>query len=754
MGVRVGRASLFYTVISCLIFPIGLANALLLTHFLTAAQYGQLSVLFAVSGLATVILNLIFLRGTETMVWGSSDEGIAIDDEEMIESHKRPRALGTGLVLSIVFAVLTVATVVPVATPISRALVGTPHLATAVIWSAASAGLGSVYRLVWNIVRWERRHRPFAVIYTIRPVLAIAIAWPLVATGAGVTGAVAATAIGTLCSCLVGMLIERQSYKLVLDRSDAITIMKRSAPRALLMIGVYALHNGDVVLLSRFASEAQVGVYRLAGNLTSVVSYAVSAFLMAWAPLEHGSLFQATYQRHGRARMRGEFVIYFLVVSVLLTLVMSALAAPVVGVFSSRYSGAEAFVAITSAGWVAYGLFIVIARSSDFPRRYLWYGIGAVASVGGLVGTSVLLGPPLGGYGVATGDVVGGLVGVAVIVGATVGRGELPAVSLPRTALLLVAGGVCYVIGAPLADHAGSLKAALKVVSVALYPLLLTATGVVPVRHLGALWEVLRNTLRSRSRPEALIDRVPQLSSLERRTVLTIARDGQPPARVTAISGVPETTVKLRFVSALRRLADAGSPGPTDHAIADYLLTSQSTTQRDGIARELWKTGVKPVDLHKIETAFDSLRAASPKAWSATVVRGGRNLPPSPWPIHPSGLRLLDEVLRRNRPRQEVAAELGIALRDLDRRLIGTLRTLIGGGGPKPVDGLIAAFLLHDPDAPPARQLWAAGVDPLELHELEMAIAEVRSLAKDRWREVVAREPVDAEVVEPAAVMV
>jgi hypothetical protein len=361
----------------------------------------------------------------------------------------------------------------------------------------------------------------------------------------------------------------------------------------------------------------------------------------------------------------------------------------------------------------------------------------------GLVVTSVLLGPALGGYGVAIGDVVGGLAGVAVV-GTVAGlAGEPPEVSWRRVFLLLIITAACWALGSPIADLTGSWAPWVKTLSVAVYPVLLIWAGVIPIRHLTAVWVIVSQTLFPRNRPEAMIDKIATLPSLERRTLLTITRDGEPASRVTALTGVSELTVWLALVSALRHVADAGVPGPHDQAIADYLLIPRSATQRDGIARELWEAGVSAVELHLIETAYAALRSAPAKAWSATVLRG-RTLPPGPWPIDPTALELLDEVVRAGKPRRQVATRLGLDRREADRELIGALRALTNDGGAQPVDGLIASFLLDGPDAPPARQLWAAGVDPLELHQLELALTEIRTMPKEHWTDVTVSKPAPA----------
>ncbi len=231
---------------------------------------------------------------------------------------------------------------------------------------------------------------------------------------------------------------------------------------------------------------------------------------------------------------------------------------------------------------------------------------------------------------------------------------------------------------------------------------------------------------------------MPLLTGIERRVVLTIARDGNPAAKVTVLTGIPELKIEEILVTALRRLAEAGEPGEHDAAIGQYLLSDSSLTERAGVERALWEVGVPPVELHQIESAFRALSSAPAREWAATVLDSGRDLPAAPWPVDPVTLELAGEVIRRGRPREEVARSRGIEERELDRRMVGLLRTIGGGGGSRGADGLIAAFLLEWPDGPPARQLWAAGVDPLALHQLELTLDAIRTLSEEQWGQLAA----------------
>src|SRR5207248_1691782 len=212
----------------------------------------------------------------------------------LLSSAERMKVLSSGIMLSVVACGLTIAVVVLYAPSLSRALVHSSHLGPAVIWAGVSGGLGSVWRMVVNTCRWERHRVGFGLGYTVRPALAFALSWPLVASGAGVTGAMAATAIATLASVLVCLMFVRHSLRPVLSLSAARNIGRSSGNYAAMVIGLYVLHSGDTYFLSRIGRVADVGVYKLATNVASFVSYAVSGFLMAWGPLERSSLFTAS----------------------------------------------------------------------------------------------------------------------------------------------------------------------------------------------------------------------------------------------------------------------------------------------------------------------------------------------------------------------------------------------------------------------------------------------------------------------------
>jgi hypothetical protein len=271
LAARLGRDSLVYAIVLFAIFPISLVNTAVTTHFLSASQFGQVGVLFFWSGMMTLVLNVAFMRGVELRVWSADDEGITLQDQQPVEAGRRPVVLGTGMLLTVGLAVVTLVPVVLFARPLSTAMFGHGHLETAVIWAGVSGAIGAVWRLATQVPRWERRPKTYGVQYVSRSLLAVPFTWVLLAAGSGVSGVIAATAIATIVSALLSVVEERRVYRVKFDRRAASEIWWAGAPLIGLIVGLNIIHSSDIYLVSVAAGDKQAGLFRLASNVTSVV---------------------------------------------------------------------------------------------------------------------------------------------------------------------------------------------------------------------------------------------------------------------------------------------------------------------------------------------------------------------------------------------------------------------------------------------------------------------------------------------------
>src|SRR4051794_10337443 len=156
LGGRIGRDTLIYAAGTAMVLPFSLVTVAVLTRYLAPAAYGELAVMLVFASLLTTVYNLGSLQGTFMWVWGAGDEGAEVGEEGggAVSGTKR-RALGTGLLLTVLVVTSLTVPIALAAGPIGELLLGRDDAAGTVRLAAASGGLGSIWRLAVNLFRME-----------------------------------------------------------------------------------------------------------------------------------------------------------------------------------------------------------------------------------------------------------------------------------------------------------------------------------------------------------------------------------------------------------------------------------------------------------------------------------------------------------------------------------------------------------------------------------------------------------------------
>jgi O-antigen/teichoic acid export membrane protein len=738
LGRRLGRDSLIYASGTVVAFPVGLIGAIVLTRFLSPTEFGRLAVLLVSASLMTLLLSSVILRGVISLAFRGGDD-LGSDSDAPTTADPR-RALTTGVVLTALVSAAAGGLVALFAEPIGELLLDDPAGRAPIVWAGASGALGAVWRLTSNIIRMERHAVTFAVVNCLRPLLVLGATISFVAVGLGVTGAIAGTAVGTALALVaaVAVSIYHRTYSASVAGADVRSIMRRGAPMAGVIVGVWAMHELDVLVLASVVPKDEVGLYRLASRLSAILSYAVSAFMLAWTPLEGSTLFAAAYERHGRARVRGAIVFYYLVGTFSLLLLLAATARPLMSVLTPGYEDAASFVAITAAGFIALGLFVLTARASQFARRYVIYTVAALLGGATVAAVGLPAGDWLGGYGVAIGNIAGGLLATGIIVVASIRSGSSPSIDARRTACLVVATGACWVLVGPVAERAGAWQIAVILGGLALWLALVLATGLIPGPERGVLSTAIRGSLRGSAPTDHLTSAARRLAPLHQRALLTGLTHVK--GRRGRTRGTPlDPALRAGLVGGLRELTGKVPSGPGDAEIGAYLTANLTVAERDKLGRYLMGGGtVGAEELFALESAFSSLERIPTERWFSELPNQGAVFPSPPWQLDAGARELLERALRPDGA-SSGAGEPGTEGGDVERRVVACVRSLTGLGPPQPTDRLIGMFLLSPDDSPPAAQLWAAGVDPLELHRLELAVQTIATMPQRRW--LAAAEP-------------
>jgi SAM-dependent methyltransferase/O-antigen/teichoic acid export membrane protein len=622
-GGRVTRDTAIYIVGLLAVGPFSLVSVAVLTRVLRPGQYGDLALLLVFAGYLTTLYNTGSLHGTFMLVYGASEgEGDDIGEDAGIASTPK-RALGTGVLLTLMIVSAGTAVCFALAAPIAGLLLGQhgAHATALVRWAAASAAAGSLWRLTVNVMRMERKPVRFSIFNALRPLFVVGGSVPLVLLGFGLQGALAGTTLGTLVATAACIAAAHRSYAMAFSWGDAREIVVRGAKVVVPVVCLFIVHNADVVLLSRYAPAHEVGIYRVASRFAAVPSYFASAFTMAWAPLERGVMFQSTYRHVGEERVRGAILTYFLLAGLTLVMLLDVAAPGLVLLAGARYRSAAPLIPLAGAGFVCYGLYIVLVRVVKVRRRMFFYAAGAVLAGVLDIGLSTVTIPWLGAYGVPAAMIAGLLLACAIWI--AVVRGVMKAsLSFQTRPLLGLAGAVAVAV----AIQAAGLRlwpAERPLVlagTLAAYAGAILAFGVVPRRH----WRLLARLAQTARRrgigvqdPGAVLAR---LDPRQRSLLAAIERDRRPLFALAERLGRSERELRCEYVAVLRVLIGAASEpiraGEHDARIAAYLLSNQPEAQRDVIGYALIEDDVDGLELMELDEAAQRLRALPRAAWA------------------------------------------------------------------------------------------------------------------------------------------
>jgi O-antigen/teichoic acid export membrane protein len=628
---RLGRDTALFTTGSVATLFLGLVNVAVLTRFISPSDFGRLALLLFFAALLTVLYNLGSLQGAFNFVFGSSGEEEAeAVDEDRVAADKRA-ALGTALLMTAALSLAGTALVVPLAAPLSELILGDSGESHLVVLAAVSGGLGAWWRLLVNIPRLERRPVVFVVLSNLRVVFVLAVTIPLVVDGGDVEGALIGTTAGTLAALLVGAVVTRKSFILAFSRADATEIVRMGGIFVPVVVAFWVVHNGDLFILSRFVSDEDVGIYRVAWRIASIGSYFVSAFLMAWAPLARTSLFAAatgagSRKVEGPNILGGWMATYFALTSFGLVLTLAVGADTLVRVAGPSYSPAAPLIPLLGLSFAAYGGFIVMFRSVRFPGRQATYVRLAVCCALIFLVAAITLIPAFGVYGAAVSPLIGFGAGCAGI--AWLGR-RSPFPTEFGWSRIVTAGALALTLllaEKALATVTGPGQPAIALLALLLYPVALVGTGVVPRSHLGPLSLTARALLPWWSPPRGQ-SALESLDAGDRALLASLLGEPGSAGDVASVLGVTDKEVHRRLVAALRRAGGLveGSPD-LDASIGAYLLSREPVAERDARARGLWAKGVQPAELDALESGAEAFRRTLPSR-AARRFRGGAYRP-------------------------------------------------------------------------------------------------------------------------------
>jgi O-antigen/teichoic acid export membrane protein len=618
LGARLTRDAALYTAGAFFGFVISLVNVAVLTRFLVPSEYGQLALLLMFSAGLTVLYNLGSLQGTFVWVFGASeDEEVDADQDQPSAADKR-RALSTGFLVSLIISAIGTVLVFALAPGIAALLLGDGTEGNLIRIAALSGAAGAVWRLTVNVMRLERRPYGFVALNSARPILVVAMVVPLIASGHGAGGAMAGTAIGTAIAVAIALVVTRRSFEFAFGVRDLKMILRRGVIFVPIIACFWIAQNVDLFALSRYTTDAELGLYRLASRFGAFASYFSSALFMAYTPLVRTSAFAAVERARGKGVLGGDLLTYFVLSATLLILGMTVAADGLVRIAPPAYADAAPLIPILAGAFLAHGLLIAIYRVSSFPLRRTAYTASAIVSAAVFIAGAAFLIPLMGAPGAALAVTLGFLTGASGLIYLSQ-RGPTPLrIEYGRIVLGVALAAACLALARGVGSLAGRWQPAVELVALILYPVLLAVTGVVRRDEREALANMLRQLLpRNRGRAEIQegLRRITprEYAGLE---LAVVYRWPVSELASMAATGIDESSADL--VAALRSVSGLGGPTENDSRVGEYLFSDQPVAERDALARSLWSDHIDPEDLHVLEATLEGLQRLPRRAWNKT----------------------------------------------------------------------------------------------------------------------------------------
>lgn len=622
-GGKVLRLASIHTVGLFLNQALTLIGAVVVALFLGPSEFGRYGLLLFAAGLLSFLFNLGSKQGTLKRVFGGGDDDDDGDDddeeEELVES--RQRALGTGLVLTAGVSLLGTALVVIFAGPVSSFLLGEETDRELIVWAGLAGGFGSLLRLGSLVIWMEHRPVPYVALETLRPLLALVIVVPLLATGAGIVAAIASYAIGSAIAAAAAAVLLGRSVEFCFEPAEAITIMRRGAQRVPIVTSMWTVGYMDLFLLSRFVSETDLGIYHLASKAGFAVAFLPAGYRKALRPLRKTPGFAAIEDEYGVGVARGQQLGYFLLILIGVLLAVT-LAARVLGELSpDDYGDAAALVPLLSAGLVAPTVYRMLSKSTKFKGKPVYFIGGAVVAAVLFIGISLLLIPELGIWAPPIAMLIAfAIPGTAIVAKGQRGRSPMrpPTRSFLTASSTAAAIAGAYYLAAP---EGLALQIIGAVAAMVLWLALLPLSGAIPRYHLRPLAELVKGAV-GKGGPRFDFSAVAaELSGGERKALRQVIRRHRPLHRVAAKLDLDEAAAAEQLVHSLRRFAADGemeSAEWTDHdaEIGRYLFARATPADRAALGKELMKSkDVKANDLRELELIIEELRRVPGEAW-------------------------------------------------------------------------------------------------------------------------------------------
>jgi O-antigen/teichoic acid export membrane protein len=387
---RLAKHSVIYGVGGIVSRLLAVALLPLYTRYLGTRGFGKVETIVALSTVLVIVLRLGISSAFFRFYFDSSEE-----------AH-RVLVVRTCFWFTMAMATLGLVVGCIVASPLAHLLrLGNdPWLVRAAfvgLWAQMN------YEQLTSLFRVEERSTSFVLASLANVVITVgATVLLVVVVRWGATGAVVGNFVGTLCVYVVLLAYRRYQLGLQFDRKLFRAMNKFGMPLVPAAAALWAINFVDRFFVAVYKGQSEVGVYSLAVRISSVITFLMIAFRLAWPA------FAYSIEDDGVAKRTYSYVLtYILYLCCWVSLALGALSPWLVRVLGTpRFHRASEAVGLLAFAGTAYLGYTVLAIGIGRARKtqFNWIATGAAAGVN--VGLNFWLIPRYGMMGAAVATLI------------------------------------------------------------------------------------------------------------------------------------------------------------------------------------------------------------------------------------------------------------------------------------------------------------------------------------------------------------
>jgi O-antigen/teichoic acid export membrane protein len=270
---RLATTGAAYTASSVLSKLIAVFLLPIYTHYLTPADYGAAEVMLASVIAASIVVRLGIIEAILRFYY--------------LPNERSPAVVSTGFASLFWGATIVSLILLPIAGPISQALLGhedagLARLAILGLWAQ------TLYEYALTLLRLDERAKAYFGITIVNVLITIPFTvFLIVVEGERASGILLGT-YATGAAVTVWMLWrERRRLALVPDRPLLRRMFRFGLPTMPAELSLYSLNFIDRIILARMAGLAEVGLYALAVKFAQAMQVLVRGLQLAWPPLAY-----------------------------------------------------------------------------------------------------------------------------------------------------------------------------------------------------------------------------------------------------------------------------------------------------------------------------------------------------------------------------------------------------------------------------------------------------------------------------------